>query len=134
MKKNKSILYSLAVAIVMAQCSIATLGAEKDKIDPRRIVPLYKRHCAVCHGNDAKGETKGGKKAGVENYTDPKVAEKLKDTKKMATSVLKGMKDKKGKMLMAPFERKLKPQEAIGLIKYLEHLSKAKKKVVSGKS
>lgn len=128
MKQNQTILYLLVAVIAAIQCSVNVLATEKDQVDPRRIIPLFKRHCAICHGNDGKGQTTGGIKAGVKDYTDPKVAKKLKDTKKMSASVLKGMKDKEGKMLMAPFERKLKPQEAIALIKYLEKFSKAKKK------
>ena len=90
-------------------------------------MPLYKRHCATCHGDDGKGKTKGGEKAGVKDYSDPKVAEKLNDTKKMAMSVLKGLKDEDGKVQMVPFSRKLKPEQALGLIKYLQHISKKEK-------
>lgn len=128
MKAHKTIPCIIATLIAAAQISITALGAEKQTIDPRKVMALYKRHCALCHGNDGKGQTKGGQKAGVKDYTDLKVAEKLKEDKKMATTVLKGLKDKEGKMQMAPFGRKLKPIEALGLIKYMQHFSKLKKK------
>lgn len=127
MKRTQTKLYLLAAVAVAVQCSVSVLAAEKDQVDPRRVIPLFKRHCAICHGNDGKGETTGGEKSGVQDYTDPKVAEKLKDTKKVTLSVSKGMKDKDGKMLMAPFERKLKPAEIVALVKYLEKFSKPKK-------
>ncbi len=127
MKINKFIPYALVLLIAVAQCSITAIAAEKESIDPIKILLLYKRHCAICHGDDGKGQTKGGIKAGVKDYTDLKVAEKLKDTKKMAMTVLQGLEDKEGKLKMAPFNRKLKPLEAVGLIKYLEHFSKKKK-------
>ena len=126
MKQIGTKLYLLMAFIVATQCSMNVLAAEKDQVDPRRVIPLYKRHCAICHGDDGKGETTGGEKAGVKDYTDPKVAEKLKDIKKVTLSISKGMKDKEGKMLMAPFERKLKPAEIVALVKYLEKFSKNK--------
>jgi len=127
MKRIQTKLYLLAAVVIAAQCPVNVSAAEKDQVDPRRIMAQYKRHCAICHGNDGKGETTGGEKAGVKDYTDPKVSEKLKDIKKVTLSVAKGMKDKEGRMLMAPFERKLKPAEIKGLIKYLEKFSKPKK-------
>lgn len=127
MKRKLNKLYLLAAVAVAVQCSVNVLAAEKDEVDPRRVIPLFKRHCAICHGLDGKGETTGGEKAGVLDYTDPKVGEKLKDIKKATLSVSTGMKDKDGKMLMAPFERKLKPAEIVALVKYLENFSKPQK-------
>jgi hypothetical protein len=51
----------------------------------------------------------------------------LTDIKKATLSVSMGMKDKDGKMLMAPFDRKLKPAEIVALVKYLEKFSKHQK-------
>ncbi|MBT5926823.1 MAG: c-type cytochrome [Verrucomicrobia bacterium] len=118
----------VAMVVVMAQLSITAMGAEKKKVDPRRIMPLFRRHCALCHGMDGKGETDGGKKAGVKDYSNPEVAKKLKEEKKMVETVLKGLKTKEEKLLMAPFERKLKDYEAEALIKYMQKFSVAQKK------
>ncbi len=118
----------LVTVVMMTQISIETLSAEKKTVDPRKLMPMYRRHCSLCHGSDGKGETPGGEKSGVKDYSDPAVAKKLKEKEKMMTSVLKGLKDKEGKMLMAPFERKLKPFEAEALIKYMEKFSAPKKK------
>lgn len=118
----------VAILIVVAQLSITAMGAEKKTLDPRRVMPLYRRHCALCHGMDGKGDTEGGKKAGVKDYSNPEVAKKLKEKKKMETKILKGLKSKEGKMLMAPFDRKLKDYEAEALIKYMQKFSVTEKK------
>jgi mono/diheme cytochrome c family protein len=118
----------VAMVLVMAQLSIAAMGAEKKTLDPRRVMPLFRRHCALCHGSDGKGDTEGGKKAGAKDYSNPEVAKKLKDTKKIVAIVLKGLKSEEGKMLMAPFNRKLKDYETEALIKYMQKFSAVKKK------
>jgi mono/diheme cytochrome c family protein len=118
----------VAMVVIVAQISITVMGAEKKKVDPRRLMPMFRRHCALCHGMDGKGDTEGGKKAGVKDYSNPEVAKKLKEEKKMVAVILKGLKTKEGKMLMAPFDRKLKDYEAEALIKYMQKFSVAKKK------
>lgn len=128
MKAYSNFPTSVALILVAAQLSITVLGAEKKTVDPRRIMPLYRRHCALCHGSDGKGETRGGKKAGVKDYSNPEVAKKLMEEKKMVNNLLKGLKSKDGKLLMAPFERKLKDYEALALIKYMQKFSATKKK------
>jgi len=128
MKTYRRIIITLAALLLASHVSANLYAAEKKSVDPRKIMALYKRHCALCHGKDGKGMTKGGQKAGAKDYSDPKVAAKLKDQKKVVKSILDGMKDEKGKMLMAPFKRKLKPQEALGLIKFMQTFSKPKKK------
>jgi cytochrome c553 len=52
----------------------------------------YEKDCAKCHGPDGKGDTKMGKKAGVKDYTDPKVQEAMKDDQ-MAKAIKEGVKD-----------------------------------------
>ena len=34
------------------------------------IVNLFKEECASCHGEDGKGQTRAGRRAGVEDFTD----------------------------------------------------------------
>ena len=46
----------------------------------------------------------------------------------MVAIVLKGLKSEEGKMLMAPFNRKLKDYETEALIKYMQKFSAVKKK------
>ena len=83
---------------------------------------LYEKHCLKCHGADGKGETKMGKKAGVKDYTDPKVSEAIKDDQAFK-SVKEGMKDG-DKELMKPFAEKLTDDEIKALIAYVKTFKK----------
>ena len=58
----------------------------------------YDKDCAKCHGEDGKGKTKMGEKAGVKDYTDAKVQDALKD-EDMIKAIKEGVKeDDKTKM------------------------------------
>ena len=83
---------------------------------------LWEKNCASCHGKDGKGETKMGKKAGVKDYTDPKVLEAIKDDKAFK-SVKEGMKEG-GKELMKPFAEKLTDAEIKSLVAYMKTFKK----------
>ena len=126
MKFAKSTLITLATLIAVTQFSMTGYAAEEKPVDPKKIMALYRRHCASCHGTDGKGDTKAGKKSGVKDYTDAKVVAELKDEKKAVKHILEGMKDEDGKTLMAPFNKKLKPMEAVGLVKFLKHFGAKK--------
>ena len=39
----------------------------------------WENHCAKCHGEDGKGQTKVGKKLNLKDYTDAKVQAEMKD-------------------------------------------------------
>jgi len=83
----------------------------------------YKEHCAKCHGEDGKGQTKMGQKLGAKNYTDSKVQAELKD--EAALKALKeGYKDKKtDKVVMKPVEG-LNDQELKDLVAYMRKFGK----------
>ena len=83
---------------------------------------LWDKNCAACHGKDGKGETKMGKKAGVKDYTDPKVSETIKDDKAFK-SVKEGMKEG-DKEMMKPFAEKLTDDEIKSLIAYMKAFKK----------
>jgi mono/diheme cytochrome c family protein len=53
---------------------------------------LFETNCAKCHGNDGKGTTKMGIKAGAKDLTDPKVQSGLSDDK-IAKSIKEGIKE-----------------------------------------
>ena len=63
----------------------------------------WSEHCAKCHGDDGKGQTKMGKKLAIADLTDAKVQEKFTDADAL-TAMKEGVKDKDGKVAMKPIE------------------------------
>jgi cytochrome c6 len=55
----------------------------------------WSEHCAKCHGETGKGDTKMGKKFNVKDYSDAKVQAALKDDE-MVQATLKGTEKMKG--------------------------------------
>jgi cytochrome c553 len=82
----------------------------------------WKAHCAKCHGQDGKGDTKMGKKAGCKDLTDAKVQAELKDDKAFK-SVKEGIKDG-DKTLMQPYNEKLSDDEIKALISHVRSYKK----------
>ena len=62
---------------------------------------VYADHCAKCHGDDGKGQTKMGQKTGARDYTDPKVQDSFNDEQGFK-SVKEGLK-KDDQTLMKPY-------------------------------
>ncbi len=79
-------------------------------------------HCAKCHGEDGKGDTKMGKKAGCKDYTDVKVQAELKDDK-ACKSVKEGIKEG-DKTLMKPFGDVLSDDEIKALVAHVRTFKK----------
>jgi cytochrome c553 len=79
-------------------------------------------HCAKCHGEDGKGDTKMGKKAGCKDYTDAKVQDELKDDKAMK-AVKEGVKEG-DKTLMKPFGEVLSDDEIKALVAHVRTFKK----------
>jgi len=79
-------------------------------------------HCAKCHGEDGKGDTKMGKKAGCKDYTDAKVQAELKDDK-ACKSVKEGIKEG-DKTLMKPFGEILSDDEIKALVAHVRSFKK----------
>ena len=52
----------------------------------------WEKSCKKCHGDDGKGETKMGQKAGVKDLTDPKVQADFTDEKAFK-AIKEGIKD-----------------------------------------
>ncbi len=89
------------VAIAGTLAASSARGAEAD------VAELWSKNCAICHGKDAKGDTKSGKQKGVKDLTDPKIHAALKRDemiKKMKDGILD---EKTGKERMKPFKDKL---------------------------
>lgn len=71
--------------------------------------------CAKCHGTDGKGQTKMGKKLGIQDYTDAKVQASFTNEEALA-AIRDGRKDKGGKTTMKAVEG-LSPEEMQALVK-----------------
>jgi cytochrome c553 len=82
----------------------------------------WKTHCAKCHGEDGKGQTKMGQKLGVKDYTDGKVQADMKDDKALK-AVKEGMKEGE-KELMKPFSDKLSDDDIKALIAHVRAFKK----------
>ena len=104
----------LIIIAVVAGLAFVTARAEDVKT-------IYKSQCAKCHGEDGKGETKMGKKAGAKDYTTPKVQTEMKDDKAFK-SIKEGMKEG-DKTLMKPFD-KLSDEDIKALIKHMRTFKK----------
>jgi cytochrome c553 len=83
--------------------SIAVLGAALASASAADVKENWTKSCAKCHGEDGKGQTKMGQKAGVKDLTDAKVQAELKDDKAFK-SIKEGIKDSDGKVKMKPAE------------------------------
>ena len=74
----------------------------------------WSEHCAKCHGETGKGDSKMGKKLKVKDYSDAKVQAELKDDA-MLEATLKGV-TVDGKKRMEGFGDKLSADEAKDLV------------------
>jgi cytochrome c6 len=83
----------------------------------------WSKHCAKCHGEDGKAETKMGKKAGAKNLTDPKVQDEMKDDKAFK-SIKEGIKDGDKTVMKSYGEEGLSDDEIKALVAYVRTLKK----------
>lgn len=82
----------------------------------------WTKHCAKCHGEDGKGQTKMGKQAGAKDYTDAKVQADIKDDK--AFKVIKEGLSVEGKKKMDPYAEKLTDEEIKALVAHIRTFKK----------
>ncbi len=79
-------------------------------------------NCAKCHGEDGKGETKMGKKAGAKDYTKADVQAKMTDDAAFK-AIKEGMKEG-DKEVMKPFGDKLSDDEIKALVAHMRTFKK----------
>ncbi len=103
------------VTLGLALAGAASLGAAT-------AAENWENHCASCHGEDGKAQTKQGKKLKIRDYTDAAVQADLKDDA-MLQAILDGVKEN-GKERMKGFKDELeKPdQEAKDLVDFIRKL------------
>jgi cytochrome c6 len=78
----------------------------------------WETHCAKCHGEDGKGQTKAGKKLNVKDYTDAAVQSKMTD-EEMLKAIVDGVTDDKGKERMKGYKEELSAEEMKELVAYI---------------
>ena len=74
----------------------------------------WDNHCAKCHGDDGKGQTKVGKKLKLKDYTDAKVQAEMTD-EDMIKATADGVTDN-GKERMKPYKDELSADEIKDLV------------------
>lgn len=75
---------------------------------------VYRTHCAKCHGNDGRSNTKEGRRTEASDLTDDSV--KAMSTEKMTRII------KNGKADMPGFGKKLSAAQIAGLVSYVRGL------------
>lgn len=83
---------------------------------------IWAKDCQKCHGEDGKGQTKMGAKAGVKDYTDPKVQAEMKD-ENAVKAIKEGIKED-GKEKMKGYSDKVNDEEIKALITYMRSFKK----------
>lgn len=79
-------------------------------------------HCAKCHGEDGKGQTKMGKKLSIRDFSDQAVQDQFSDEQAMK-AMKSGVTDEKGKTTMKPIEG-LSDEEMQALVVHVRSLKK----------
>lgn len=83
------------LTLLLATAALSAYGADA--------AGNWKEHCAKCHGDDGKGDTKMGKKLSIADLSDAKVQAKFTD--EQAFKAMKsGLTDDKGKTTMKAIE------------------------------
>jgi len=82
----------------------------------------WKEHCAKCHGEAGKGDTKMGRKLSISDLTDAKVQAKFTDEEALK-AMKEGIKDKDGKVTMKPVEN-MSEADMKALVAYVRGLKK----------
>jgi mono/diheme cytochrome c family protein len=112
MARMKSICRLLVVLAASATCSLSAADAAAN----------WKDHCATCHGDDGRGETKMGRKLFISDLTDAKLQAKFTDDE-AANAIKHGLKDAKGKVIMKKI-RGVSDAEVTALVAYVRSLKK----------
>ncbi len=109
--KHWHILVALTIAILLPTLSHGQTSQQSEASG------LYKSHCAMCHGQDARGNTPVGKVVHIPDLLSPQVQSKSDAD---LNAVIEN-----GKGKMPAFKTKLKTEEVQDLVAYLRTLPKS---------
>jgi cytochrome c553 len=101
------------LALGLAGAALTTFGADA--------AANFSEHCAKCHGEDGKGQTKMGKKLSIADLSDAKIQAKFTDDE--AVKAMKEGVNKDGKQAMKPIEG-LADADMKALVGYVRGLKK----------
>jgi len=110
---------AIVLAVVLAQLPqpspvpVAPQPAGKDL--------FAKAKCIKCHAESGKGDTEKGQELKAPDFTSPDFQKETTD-KEMTDTILKGVKDKKKKVLMPPYRNKLSHKDVQVLVRYVRSL------------
>jgi cytochrome c553 len=102
------------ITLAAASALISAFGADA--------AANWKEHCAKCHGDTGKGDTKMGKKLSIADLTDAAVQAKFTDEAALK-AMKEGIKDKSDKQTMKPVEN-VTPEEMQALVAHVRALKK----------
>lgn len=83
----------------------------------------YQKHCAGCHGDNGKAQTRLGKKSGAHDLTAKARMQKFTD-QELFDAIKLGRKDKSGEEKMEPFAKELSDPEITELVTFVRRFSK----------
>lgn len=83
----------------------------------------YQKHCAGCHGDNGKAQTRLGKKSGAHDLTDKGRMQKFTD-RELFDAIKHGRKDKNGEEKMEAFAKDLSDPEITDLVAFVRRFSR----------
>lgn len=104
---------------VLLFLTLSGLAATAYALDP---AATWTEHCAKCHGEDASGNTKMGKKFGIKDYTTAQAQAEFTDAQAIA-ALKDGAASKTGKTHQKPIEG-LSDADLQALVTHLRSLKK----------
>jgi cytochrome c553 len=104
----------ILIALAPLAVALAAYGADA--------ATNWGEHCAKCHGDNGKGETKMGKKLSITDLTDAKVQAKFTDADAIK-AIKEGVKSADGKLSMKPIEG-LSDADMTALVAHVRTLKK----------
>jgi mono/diheme cytochrome c family protein len=103
MERNN--MFTRILIVISLQAAIGFLVLPKIIAGDIDAQGLYKKHCALCHGEDGKGKTDMGKGLGARDFTDKKFQDSITD-EQIVEQIKNGTQEK-----MFPFKDKLTSEE-----------------------
>jgi cytochrome c553 len=111
---KKSLITAIALASVPFAAVVTAYAADA--------ASNWGNHCAKCHGEDGKGQTKMGKKLKLRDLSDAAIQAKFTDEEAFKAMKV-GVNDDKGKQVMKPTEE-ISDAEMHALVAYVRALKK----------